>query len=299
MSAATWRDELKHRCPTVLVTGWSTPALPTDNSVTAGGSVEYVCHVAGSVRKVVSRELIERGLKVSNWGGLVAPQVAEHALLLILALLRNLPAWPGIVRSPKQWLDQKASLKTRSLHGRGLGIYGFGAIARELIRIVQPFSPQIRLYAPGVEATTIKAHGVTPIGSLAELAACSDIFVSCEALNPQTRGSINERVLQAMPEGGLFINVGRGALVDETALPAAVRSRRLRYGSDVFAREPLAADSPVHEIPGALLSPHIAGPTDDFYPICGQHALNNVARYMSGLAPDGEFITTEIYDRST
>ncbi|WP_232766458.1 hydroxyacid dehydrogenase [Geminisphaera colitermitum] len=299
MERAEWDECLAEHRPRVLVTGWNTPALPERHAAVRGGSVDYVCHVTGSVRQIVTRELIACGLKVSNWGTLAAPQVAEHALLLALAALRNLGAWREFMCRPadeQHW--HKHQLATRTLHGKRVAIHGFGSIAREFIALLQPFHAQVTAFSEGVPPSFMQKHGASPAASLRELAENADVFIECEALTEANVGSVNAAVLSALPRGAVFVNVGRGAVVNETALVEMAREYGLRVAGDVFASEPLPPDSPIFALPGAVLSPHIGGPAFDTYPACGARALENVRRYLAGLQPEG-LITTEIFDRST
>jgi phosphoglycerate dehydrogenase-like enzyme len=297
ITVAEWQRQLTLHRPRVLVTGWGAPAISNTFTQPFGGSIDYVCHVVGSVRHLVSRETVAGGLRVSNWGELAAPLVAEHALLMVLACLRNLPAWPEFMRTPFTH-DEKERLATRSLQEKHVAIHGFGAVARELVRMLQPFSVSIAAFSPGVPAEFIARYGVPPVGSARELCAGADVIVSCEALNPRTNRNLDREALNALPHGAVFVNVGRGAVVDEVALAEVARERQLRVASDVFTIEPLPADSPLWTLPGSLISPHLAGPTIDQYPKCGDFALQNIVRHLAGETPHG-LITPEIYDRAT
>lgn len=297
LAPAAWDAVLRETAPEVLVTGWSTPALEFRHIAAGGGPVAYVCHVAGTVRHLVTRDMLAAGLKLSNWGALIAPQVAEHALLLVLACLRNLPAWPAFISAP-HGLEQRRRLETRTLYGRRVALHGFGAIARELTRLLRAFDARVAVWSEGVPEAFIREHGAEPVRSLAELAGAADVFVTCEALTAATRHSIDETVLARLPEGAVFVNVGRGAVVDEDALVRAVRTRGLRFAGDVFEREPLPVNSPIRELPGALLSPHIAGPTLDVYPACGELALANIEAHLAGLPIQG-LVSVEGFDRMT
>ena len=297
MSPEAWVGAVRKLAPRVLVSCWATPSLPTELTIAGGGSVEYVCQISGSVRHVVAREAIVGGLKVSNWGSLVAPLVAEHALLLILAQARNLTAWRDFIgQLPKR--RSEWDLATRTLHGKRVAIHGFGAIARALVELLGPFKTDVRVFSHGVPAAVIKQHGLKATSSLHELCAGAEIFVCCEALTAATRGSIDASVLECLAPGTIFVNVARGALVDESALLEATRRMGLRVASDVFCHEPISADLPFLSLPGTLVSPHIGGPTHDFYPVCGAYALANIDFHQRG-APLLSPVTLEVFDRST
>ncbi len=124
------------------------------------------------------------------------------------------------------------------------------------------------------------------------------MLIECESLTPHSRGSVTADVLACLPYDAVFVNVGRGMVADETALVRLAAEKRLRVGLDVFHQEPLPPDSPLAKIPGLLLSPHIAGPTWDAFPRCGDHALGNLRRYLNR-EPLTDEITVEIYDRAT
>lgn len=298
MDAEAWRAALERGRPRVLISGWSTLPVPFEATVAGGGSLDYVCHAAGSVRHVVGRKLLEGGLKVTNWGALVAPVVAEHALLLILASLRNLGAWRTHLGQPLAARERKVTLGTRTLFGKRVGLFGFGGIARALIALLRPFRVSVAAWSPGVPEALLSEHGVAQAASLSALCAEVDVLVVCEALTESTRLALNADVLASLPHGAVLVNVGRGALVDETALVEAARANRLRLATDVATREPLSHDATLLQVPGGIVSPHIGGPTHDFFPHCGRHTLDNVARYLRGETPEG-LITPEVYDRST
>lgn len=294
-----WAALLEDYQPTVLVSCWSTAPLPPA-LVAPGAPLRYVCHLVGSARNLVPRAFLERGGLLSNWGALAGDTVAEHALLLALAALRRQPAWLPLIHAPqpKPWRSGTMRLRPRTLIGRRVGIHGFGHVARALVRLLRAFDVEIRAYSHGVPAQLIRDAGVTPRASLVELASESEVFFGCEALNAHTRASIDSAVLRALPDDAVFVNVGRGPVVDEDALREAASDGRIHVALDVVSMEPLRPDDPLLRLPGVILSPHIAGPTYDRFADCGRHALANLRRYLRGEAPDSR-ITPELYDRST
>lgn len=297
---AAWERALAEIRPTVILSAWSTPALPERWLDEPGLPLRYVCHVVGSVRQLVPRSFVERGGVLSNWGGLAGETVAEHALLLALATLRRQPAWrPFISRPPvDSGRPATALLGTRTLRGRRVGIHGFGHVARSLVRLLRPFGVRISAFSPGVPPSLMREMDVEPAESLLKLAAGSEVFFECEAVNAMTRDSVDARVIDAMPSGCVFVNVGRGHVVREEALLAAAREDRVRIALDVVVNDPVGPDSPFMRLPDAILTPHIAGPTADQFPDCGRFALENIARHLRG-EPVEAAISPELYDRST
>lgn len=299
LSAKQWHQLLKRFHPTILVSFWNTPLLPVDSFADDAYPLRYVCHTGGSVKQVVPRVFLQEGGTVTNWGNLISHTVAEHALLLILASLRNLPQWYPASKASftNAWGDGQ-KLGTRSLRGRKVGIHGFGNIARELVLLLKPFGVKCMAFSEGVPPEHMVSRGVAPCRGLDELFSQNEIIVECEALTRMTVGSVTKRHLELMPVDGVFVNVARGSIVDEAAMADLAAAGRIRVASDVFQVEPVPQASPLREIPGVIMSPHIGGPTSDWYPRCGDFALNNIRRYLAGSPLEG-LVTLEIYDRST
>jgi phosphoglycerate dehydrogenase-like enzyme len=285
--------------PTIIVTAWSAKRLPGDWVASPGFSLKYVCHITGSLKSLLTREVFLRGVRATNWGASINHTIAEHAMLLVLALLRGAGAWPEAMTRGGWTVEQVRRLRTRALRGRRVGLHGFGAIAREIATMLAPFKPTcIRSYSRGVPPAYMTRHGVEPCGSLEELYESSEVLICCESLTAENRGSVDARILGRLADDAVFVNVGRGQIVDEGALLTEAATGRLRIGLDVFHREPLPADYPLRTAPGVMLSPHIAGPTLETYPLCGGHALENLRRYLAGEPLSGE-VTLEAFDRMT
>ncbi len=299
LDAEGWADALRERRPTVLVTAWSAKPVPVDWIDSDDFSLRYVCHITGSLKKIMSDRLYARGVRATNWGASINHTVAEHALLLVLALLRGAAQWPATIAQGGWTVDHVERLRSRTLRGKRVGLHGFGAIAREIAPLLASFRPErVSAYSRGVPPSFIVEHGVQSCPSLERLFAESDVVIGCESLTPENRGSVDARVLGLLADDAVFVNVGRGQIVDETALLAEAASGRLRLGLDVFHREPLPADSPLLAAPGILLSPHIAGPTWDTYRVCGDHALDNLRDYLDGKPLDGE-VAADFFARMT
>jgi phosphoglycerate dehydrogenase-like enzyme len=278
--------------PEVLVTCWKTPPLPA----VLPPALRYVCHLAGSIKNLVRREQIERGLIVSNWGGSISRIVAEWALFHILSCLRRATHWTLAMHRAGAWKD--GGTETASLFGRRVGLHGFGLVSRELVRLLQPFGCVISACAPDVTTETEARHGIRRIATLEELFAENEVIVELAPLIPATTGIITEKLLRLIPPGGVFVNVGRGAVVDEAGLLRVAREGKIMVGLDVFSKEPLPADSGFRGLTNVTLTPHLAGPTTDRRRDAGAFALENLRAYSAD-QPLQAVITTRVYDTST
>ncbi|RXK54536.1 hydroxyacid dehydrogenase [Oleiharenicola lentus] len=278
--------------PEVLVGGWKTPALPA----TLPPNLRYVCYLCGSVRRLVTRPQLEAGLTVTNWGGSISRIVAEWALFHILSCLRRATYWTIAMHHEGAW--KNGGSETASLFGRRVGLHGFGQIARELVQLLRPFGTPIMAFAPDVTPGTAPGLGLACAGSLEELFAENDIIVELAPLNDSTRGIVREEHLRLVRPGGVFVNVGRGAVVDEAALLRVAQEGRIQIGLDVYTVEPLPADSPFRGLRNVTLTPHIAGPTTDRRRDAGAFALANLRAYCTG-RPLQAVVTPEVYDTAT
>jgi D-3-phosphoglycerate dehydrogenase / 2-oxoglutarate reductase len=196
----------------------------------------------------------ERRVVVATTPGVNHHAVAEHTLSLMLGLSRGFPRRDQTVRSGV-W--ERPS--TPRLMGRTLGVLGLGRIGQAVVEKVAGLGMTVLGYDPYPNAAFVQKTGIKLV-SLTELLAASDYVTLHLPVMPETTKLINAQTIAQMKPEAVLINTARGALVDEPALIAALQSGRLRgAGLDVFAVEPLPADSPLLSMSNVLLSGHIAG----------------------------------------
>lgn len=294
--AHEWNRIWRESPAEILVAGWQTPPLPADLPVAAPGGLRYVCYLPGSVRKLVPRPLVERGLTVTNWGSSISRTVAECALLLTLMALRRASDWAIQMHRQSAW--KNGSTMTQSLFERRVGLHGLGAIGQCLVPLLRPFTDKITAYSPRVPDSVFGELKIVRAGSLEELFSSSDIVIELAAATPQNEKIVTEALLRRIPEGGVFVNVGRGAVVDEEALLRVAREGRIQVALDVYQQEPLPADSPFRGAPNVTLLPHLGGPTRDRRRDAGALALKNLKAYLQG-QPLEAVVSLDVYDRST
>ncbi len=262
--------------PQVILGAWSTPRLPLAGEARPA---ELYVHICGSVSKQLTAAHFEAGLRVTNWGTTIAPEVAEYALLLAIAALRRLPEHL-IAHQPQAGWGAQEGPPLRSLYSERVGVHGLGAIAEHLVELLRPFGCVVRAFDPYQPQELFEKLGVERVDDLDELLRGSRVLFECCALTPETEGIITRKRIEAMPPDACFINVARGRLVDESALADAVRRGRIRAGLDVFAEEPLAAGSPLRGLPSLVAMPHLGANTADGRLRAGQLAVTNVQRFM-------------------
>ncbi len=294
ISEEVFARELATTNPDILLGCWKTPRLPDRPPP----RLRYLCYMTGSVKKLLSRTHLERGLLVTNWGGSISRTVAEAALFHILACLRNASQWAIAMHQPGVGAWKNGLTDSRSLFCRSVGIHGFGPVARELTALLKPWQCTVSVVAPDLTPALAATHGVRAADSLESLFTDHEIVVELAPLIPATTGVVTERLLRLIRPGGVFVNVGRGAVVDESALLRIAREGRISIGLDVYTTEPLPADSGFRALPRVNLTPHLAGPTIDRYPDAGAFALKNLQAHVEGRAAEA-IVTPEIYDQSS
>lgn len=292
LTPETWEAQLHEVDPEILVACWSTPALPA----TLPPALRYVCYMAGSVKKLVTRQHIADGLIVTNWGHSISRTVAEGALLHVLTLMRRSQHWGMAMHLHGAWKTR--TTQTASLFGRRVGIRGYGRVSHSLIDLLRPFGCDIGVFAPDLTPEVANRDGVRCITSLDELMSDNQVVVELAPLIPATERSIREEHLRQLQPGSVFVNVGRGATVDEAALEKIAREEKIFVGLDVFSTEPLPADAGFRGLKNVSLTPHLAGPTTDRRRDAGTHSLANIDAYLNDEPLVGR-VTLPIYDQST
>ncbi len=286
-----WKELLHEFRPDILVTGWDTYPLPQD----LPESLRYICHLCGEVRWIINREMIERGMLVTNWGASISRTIAECTMMLTLCAMRRVTYYALGMHLEGKW---EPALLPSSLFEKRIGIHGFGNIARCFTRLIAPFRCSVRTYDPYVSDEVLLAHGVQRVGSLEELFSDSDVLVELAAFTAETTGVVTEALLRRLPPGAVFVNTGRPGVVDGDALLKVAREGTLQIGLDVYHQEPLPAVHPLRGLRNVTLLPHISGPTADHLRACGELALRNIARFIMG-DPLESLITLDVYDRIT
>jgi D-3-phosphoglycerate dehydrogenase len=222
----------------------------------------------------------EKGIAVNYVPDYCIREVSDHAMALLLALIRKIPLSNKLVQSGR-W-EMPAVVPIRRIEGTVLGLIGFGHIPRLVAPRAQAFGIKVIAYDPYAKAELFKAAGVEGV-DLDTLLQSSD-YVSVHApLLPATRGMMNAAAFAKMKKGAYIVNTARGPLIDEPALVAALDSGHIGgAGLDVVAAEPLAKDSPLLGRDNVIISPHTA-----FYSIEALNELQtkcatDVARVLSG-----------------
>ncbi|MFD5635086.1 hydroxyacid dehydrogenase [Streptomyces sp. NPDC127077] len=267
----------------ILITGWGCPLLDAA-ALDAAPKLRAVLHAAGSVKGFATPEVWERGIVVSSAAAANALPVAEYTLAMILLAGKDVFAHRERLRAERAF-PYGEILPGVGNFGRRVGVVGASRIGRRLIELLRPFDLRVSLADPYVDEAGAAALGV-PLLSLDELLAGSDIVTVHAPQTPETRHLIGRRELALMPAGSVLINTARGSLVDHDALIEALRAGRVGAILDVTDPEPLPADSPLHDLPNAFVTPHLAGSQGNEVARLGLTVLAEAERLLSGRPPE-------------
>jgi phosphoglycerate dehydrogenase-like enzyme len=237
------------------------------------------------VDRVLNPELLQSPVRVTSSRGVNSVAVAEHTLALILSLTRGV-ADAVRAQAERRWAQEALFGRQpplAELKGKLLGILGLGDIGRELA--VRAAALGMRVW--GLTRTPKPApEGVERVftaGKEDTILRGADVVVLAVPLTPATQGMIGERRLRHMKRGALLVNIGRGGLIQESALVRALREGWIAgAGLDVTDTEPLPASSPLWSLPQVVLTPHVAGTHPEYMARAADLFLANLKRYLAG-----------------
>ena len=227
------------------------------------------------------------GVAVTITPGANSTSVAEHAFALLIALAKNLPTVCGKYR--EIGFAAKNCAPGIEISGKTLGIIGCGRIGSRIAQMAHGgFGMRVLAYDPYI---TEAPEGVELVDERDRVFAESDFVTLHPVLNKETAGSVGAREFGLMKRGAIFINCGRGPLVDEAALIAALQSGQLGgAGLDVTAQEPCPPDSPLFTMPNVLLTPHYAPTTTEAAAAVSRMAAQNVIDFLNDKPVEGRLI---------
>jgi phosphoglycerate dehydrogenase-like enzyme len=249
-----------------LVIGHGAPRIDAE-VLDARPGVRFVGELEGDrfARRIDLEAAWERGVRTVDTTNGTSYGVAEWALALALIGLRGGGA---LVR--RMVVDRAEGFDSDFLEGRGyrsgelsgatVGLIGCGIIGRRLLDLLEPFGCEVFVHDPYVPRELADAYGVT-FTSLEQVMSLGEVVVCLAPLTPATRGLLDARAFGLMRDDAVFVNVGRGAVVQSDALVAELQRGRIHACLDVFEPEPIPADAPIRDLPNAFLTPHIAGET--------------------------------------
>jgi len=281
----------------VLLTTWNNFPVPA-KLAQKPGNLKYICNVSGSLNQWIPVEIIESSIPVTNWGDAPANDIAEGAMALLLATLKDIPSFVIKTRDGVNGMEGQVN---GTLYNSRVGIYGLGFIGMRFLEMIRPFGPKLYVYDPYIDNLSgdcIRAN------SLDELCQNCDIFVVHAGRSEETDYSINAKHLAMLPDHAVIVNTARGELFVQDDLYAALETGRIRAGIDVFCSDFYPEDHPSRQYTNMIYTSHCVGKAlwpplrDDQLERMYEVALENLIRFKNG--EPLKFIMDPVrYSRST
>ena len=255
-------------------------------------------HWAGIDHAVDAPILQRHDLIVTSLSGASAPQMAEHVVLMLLALGHHLPdAFQHQKRA--EWPTGRWELfSPTELRGSAVGIIGYGSVGRQIARLLQTFEATVLatkrdVMHPEDTGYTLEGlgdpsgdlvHRLYPPHALRSMLKVCDFVVVCVPRTPATLNLLGAEELAVLKPSACLVDISRGGIVDQAALIPLLRERKLAGAAlDVFPTEPLPADSPLWKLPNVIITPHVAGFSPHYDERAAALFAENLHRYLAGL----------------
>lgn len=257
----------------------------TAGVLAAATGLKIIAKNGAGIESVDLQEAARRGIAVTVSAGANADAVAEHAIAMMLSLVRDLPKLDRTVRAG-DW--EGTAWQGRDFRASVVGILGYGSIGRSTARLAAALGAKVIV----MDATRTNADDFDMASDLDDFLRRVDILSLHCPLTEQTRGLIGKRELALMKAGSIIVNTARGPVIDESALIASLRSGHLGgAGLDTFEIEPLQAGSPLRELANVILTPHVAGVTRQAALQVAINTATNIVEYLGGRAlPPGNLV---------
>ena len=264
-----------------IVVAWSI----RPEQIAAAKKLRWIHSPAAAVHQLIFPELVNSDIILTNAREVHGPVVAEHVIALIFALAKKIP---GSVRLQERHVWGQQVLwdelpRVREVAGATVGLIGLGAIGRPVAKSAKALGMRVVAGREHPEKGSGGADVVFGPAQIDEVFRQADYVVLAVPVTDGTKGIANMERLALMKSDVCLINVGRGPLVDELALAAALREKKIGGAAlDVFPKEPLATDSPLWDVPNLLITPHTAALTDKLWERHYALFSENLRRYLNG-----------------
>jgi D-2-hydroxyacid dehydrogenase (NADP+) len=247
--------------------------------------LKWIHSTAAGVSQLLYPELVNSGVILTNPSGIFSAPMAEHTVGLMIALARN---FPDSVRyqDRAQWAQDEVSSQPgplTELHGQLLLIVGYGSIGRELARRARAFDMRVWGVTRSGKGEATHTERILPVAQLEPALPQADYVVLAAPDTRETQHLIGRAQIAKMKRGARLINVGRGSLLDESALIRALETGALSGAAlDVTATEPLPPDSPLWKTPNLFITPHTSGVSDRLWQKETDLLMDLLERWFAG-----------------
>jgi phosphoglycerate dehydrogenase-like enzyme len=277
----------------ICLSGWSTPQI--EREMLKHSPMKLICNI-GNLKGSIHRGIFETEVKISSSQGGFTQSVAEACLMLLLMSFRNTFRYMQMLKTNTyRWREDREP--GRSIHGKTIGVLGYGTIAKELIRLLRLFEADIVVCDDYCSEEEGRREGFRVMALEPFLQTCDAVCIH-HTLTANTYHLLDRPRLRMMKDDAIIVNTARGAIIDEQALIAELKQGRLFAAMDVYEQEPIAPDSPLRSLPNTIITPHISGFTYECRQGMVDAAVEDIRRFIQG---EGLLCQIDVgkYDRAT
>lgn len=253
-------------------------------------------HSIGDATPALER-LASLGVRLCTAASIRAPQAAEHALALTLAMFREIDDALAAQREHR-WAAKDLAARVRTIAGSTVGLLAVGAVAQALAARLRAFDAEVLACVPIAGEPPAEAHQAFAATEISQMLVRCDALIVAAPRVDDTVGMLRSKQLDVMRPNAVLVDISRGGIVHEPSLLRALRRGRLGGAAlDAFTGEPLASTSPLWTMPNVLITPHVAAASPHFW----DHAVGVIARHLHALAegaPIGDEAPPSWYARS-
>lgn len=250
---------------------------PNKEFIDQAPNLKYIIRAGEGTDNIDKAYCAEKGIKVSNTPGANNNSAAEHALALMMTVLRK-TSQADVSMKEGKW--EKSKFTGNELWKKTIGIMGFGRIGQLLCKRLQGFEPNVLFFDPGVEKSEFDY--AKKVNNLEELFSQSDIVSIHTPLIDATKGVVNAELLKKMKPGAVLVNAARGKIVNEEDLSVALKEGTIKgAGFDVFANEPLEEGSSLYGVENLVMTPHLGGSTEEAQFRVGEMAAHQMVEFFA------------------
>ena len=260
------------------ITGWGSPTF-TEEVLDQANRLRLVAHSAGTIKKLLPPPLFQRGIAVTHAAAAIAPAVAEMTITLIMLSLRQVHVLDRQLKAGLPWQQIKAFGLAQEIKGNRVGVVGAGYTGRETIWRLKALGADVWVYDPYLTEARAAELGVQKTDLDALFRDCPIVTMQAPP-TAETHHMIGARQLSLLRDGAIFINTARSLTVDQEALLAELRTGRFLAALDVFDQEPLPVDSPFRQLDNVILTPHVAGATQQSRTRQGDVIASEIASFF-------------------
>jgi D-3-phosphoglycerate dehydrogenase len=270
------QDELKTLLPKISGLVIRSATKVTKELVDAAPNLKYVVRAGEGTDNIDKKYCFDKGIKVSNTPGANNNSAAEHAIALMMTVLRKTAAADASMKRG-EW--NKDAFTGNEIWNKTIGIMGFGRIGQIVAKRLSGFEPSILFFDPLITQTNV--NGAIKVNTLEELFSKSDIISVHTPLIDATKGIVNKNLFAKMKPNAIIVNAARGKIVNEDDLYTALAEKKIKgAGFDVFANEPLDSDSKLKTLDNIVLTPHLGGSTEEAQFRVGELAAHLIVEFF-------------------